>query len=343
MSAHFSSKLLKWFDAHGRKDLPWQTNPIPYRVWLSEIMLQQTQVAAVIPYFHRFIERFPSIDLLANANEDEVMHQWTGLGYYARARNLRKAAIQIREQHNGELPMDLDQLIALPGIGRSTAGAILSICDNQPVAILDGNVKRVLARAFAIDGWPGTTVAANELWQKAEALTPKKRNADYTQAIMDLGAILCTRSKPKCDECPFEKTCMAKAQNRISELPGKKPKKVLPSKSTTMFVIQRDNAVYLQKRPSSGLWGGLWSFPEDAPIETFLQEHGLIQAKTYALKPFRHTFTHFHLEIAPICIQVTTQRLHIRKDDQYCWYNLTAPAEIGLTKPVTKILASLPH
>ncbi|MBD3609161.1 MAG: A/G-specific adenine glycosylase, partial [Gammaproteobacteria bacterium] len=260
--AHFAERLLVWFDQHGRKELPWKSSD-PYRVWISEIMLQQTQVTTVIPYFERFITRFPDIATLAMAKQDEVLHLWTGLGYYARARNLHKAAQIIQQQYQGRFPEDFDQVIALPGIGRSTAGAILAQAMEQRHAILDGNVKRLLSRLYVIEGWPGEKQTENKLWQLAEELTPRQRIADYTQAVMDIGATLCKRSKPDCDHCPFHNHCQARRQGRQAELPHRKPKKDKPVKRCHMLILQdAQGHVLLQQRPPSGIWGGLWSLPE---------------------------------------------------------------------------------
>ena len=262
MSRSFSTRLLQWFDLHGRKNLPWQQDRSPYRVWVSEIMLQQTQVITVIPYYQRFIERFPDVHALAKANIDEVLHYWTGLGYYARARNLHKTAIEIANK-DGQFPNQVDELMALPGIGRSTAGAIKSIAFAQRAAILDGNVKRVLCRHENIRGWPGEKQVEIKLWQIAEALTPRKRVRDYTQAIMDLGATLCLKSQPKCHDCPLSRSCEAHQLGEQQQLPTKKPKKTLSTKRVMMLILQNsDEAVLLFKRPPSGIWGGLWSFPE---------------------------------------------------------------------------------
>ena len=232
----FSDRVLHWFDAHGRKHLPWQQQISAYRVWVSEIMLQQTQVTTVIGYFERFMQRFPDVVTLANAPQDDVLHLWTGLGYYARARNLHKAAQQIATDHGGEFPQTLEQVMALPGIGRSTAGAILSIACGKSHPILDGNVKRVLARYYAIEGWPGKRAVEDTLWQHATENTPATRTNHYTQAMMDLGAMICTRSKPACDKCPLQSDCIAYAQGKQNEYPGKKPKKTLPVKSTVMWI-----------------------------------------------------------------------------------------------------------
>lgn len=337
----FAENLLIWFDQFGRKNLPWQQDITPYRVWVSEIMLQQTQVATVIPYFARFLEVFPSVDMLAAASEDEVLHQWTGLGYYARARNLHKTARQLMSDFNGEFPLNVQQLVTLPGIGRSTAGAIVAICSNQYAVILDGNVKRVLARYFAIPGWPGETKVVNQLWEKATALTPAIQVADYTQAIMDLGATLCSGSHPDCDACPFITECAAHRAGEVENYPGKKPKKVLPIKKTCMLVIENEHReILLEKRPSSGLWGGLWSFPETKVIDDFMGSLNVKTFDTRKLPAFRHSFTHFHLQIAPIHIRIR-EVLQVTENDRLCWYSSEAPLEIGLSRPVTRILAAI--
>ena len=339
----FAKQLLDWFDQHGRKSLPWQTDKTPYRVWVSEIMLQQTQVAMVIPYFKKFLARYPSVDELAAATEDEVLHLWTGLGYYARARNLHISAKKVMAEHHGEFPATVDELMTLPGIGRSTAGAIAAICHDTHAAILDGNVKRVLARHFTIDGWPGETETQKLLWKKAEALTPRDRIADYTQAIMDLGATVCTRSSPDCPACPYFKSCQARINGTIDQYPGKKPKKVMPLKSTVMLIVELNGNVLLKKRPSKGLWGGLWSFPECESVEaidSLLQSLNLEELERTLLPEFRHTFTHYHLDIEPI--RVTIRKTHrIAEPGAEIWFNVTAPQSVGLTKPVTKILAEL--
>jgi len=343
----FSDRLLTWLDQHGRKNLPWQQDITAYRVWLSEIMLQQTQVKTVIPYFEKFILRFPTVDLLAASSEDEVLHLWTGLGYYARARNLHQAAKIVMMKYNAELPATQIELEALPGIGRSTAGAILAIAHHQQASILDGNVKRVLARYKGVEGWPGQKKIADKLWVIAEALTPTQRIADYTQAIMDIGATLCTRSKPHCLDCPFETDCYAKQNNKITILPGKKPKKEIPVRSTSMLIIQNTAGEWLlHKRPSQGLWGGLWSFPEcgESEEDSTLLDLGVIKgANKSRLPTFRHTFTHFHLDIAPLIVKLSSDSLSnvISESGTSLWYSTSKPQEIGLTRPVTKILASL--
>ncbi len=258
----FQQKILAWFDLFGRKDLPWQLNISPYRVWLSEVMLQQTQVTTVIPYFNHFIQKFPNVHQLANAPLDSVLHLWSGLGYYARARNLHKTAKSISVA-GGEFPNDLNLLMQLPGIGRSTAGAISSIAFNKSQPILDGNVRRVLARFHVISGWTGGSKVNNKLWQLSSDYTPLLRVADYTQAMMDLGAPICIRSKPKCSQCPINSACLAKIEGKISELPTPKPRKSLPVKKTIFLMAQNQQGrILLEQRPKTGIWGGLWSFPE---------------------------------------------------------------------------------
>ena len=339
----FSQKLLKWFRKHGRHDLPWQTGRNPYRVWVSEIMLQQTQVATVIPYFERFMVHFPSLESLANAPLDEVLHQWSGLGYYARARNLHKATRQVRVAHDGVLPTDFAQLLALPGIGRSTAGAILAQACGQRHAILDGNVKRVLTRVHAIDGWPGNKTVENRLWELAEEYTPVQDCADYTQAIMDLGATICTRRRPACARCPLVGICTAHAQNQVERYPVPKPIKQLPQRHTVMLLL-RDGAdrLLLQRRPPAGIWGGLWSFPEcavDADIAAWCRESlGCRIGEITSGTPLRHTFSHFHLHIAPVHARVRDADLAIMEQDERVWYNTRRPDKRGLPAPVKKLL-----
>ena len=345
MQSHlsFSKRLLSWFDQHGRKDLPWQQNKTPYRVWVSEIMLQQTQVATVIPYYHRFMEKFPSIVALANAEQDAVLHLWTGLGYYARARNLHKAAQMVRDNFNGEFPETMEALISLPGIGRSTAAAILSIAKNQPEVILDGNVKRVLGRYYAVEGWPGNKKVEDSMWTLAKGLKPESRFADYTQAIMDLGATLCTRSKPKCEECPVVANCLAFAQGQQSEFPHKKPKKKIPTKSITMLVPFYQGSVLLEKRPPSGIWGGLYGMiesNENAVDSTIFSILGKQAFERETLNAFTHTFSHFHLEITPILIYLKAPMQQVNEGERL-WYNIEQPVNVGLATPTVKILKQI--
>lgn len=343
-SQSFNQNVLTWFDKHGRKDLPWQSAKTPYTVWVSEIMLQQTQVKTVIPYYQRFMERFPNVLSLANAPQDEVLHLWTGLGYYARARNLQKAAQVVRDKHQGKFPEDLEQVVALPGIGRSTAGAILSLACQQNHSILDGNVKRVLARYFAIDGWPGNKKVETELWRYADELTPKTRTGDYTQAMMDMGATLCTRSKPKCDSCPVQLGCLAFVQGRQTELPHKKQKKQIPTKSTIMLIPMWQQQVLIYKRPQSGIWGGLWGLHEvenESMIESLTNNLNLGEIQKQALEPFRHTFSHFHLDIQPIVLHLKQQPTNQIMEDSQMWFDLAQPQNLGLAAPTKKLFSTI--
>ena len=339
--AQFRKAVLGWYDQHGRKDLPWQQDISPYRVWVSEIMLQQTQVSTVIPYFERFMQRFPNVGALAATPIDEVLHHWTGLGYYARARNLHKAAVQVAENFNGRFPEDVDALISLPGIGRSTAGAIASISMGLRAPILDGNVKRVLSRFYAIPGWPGERAVEQELWQAAEALTPKTRLREYSQVMMDLGATLCTRSKPRCGDCPLQRHCAAHARGEETAFPGRKPGKTLPVRQTLMLLLERgDGQLLLEQRPPSGLWGGLWSLPQvdsDSDIQAALRQRGLRAAGTTTLPAFRHTFSHFHLDIQPLHLRVRPASAVAESASQR-WVPPQRPGRLGLAAPVKKLL-----
>jgi A/G-specific adenine glycosylase len=342
LTSSFANRILSWFDSHGRKDLPWQQGKTPYSVWVSEIMLQQTQVKTVIPYYQKFMQRFPDILTLANAPQDEVLHHWTGLGYYARARNLQKAAQVIRDQYDGKFPQDINDVIALPGVGRSTAGAVLSLACAQHHSILDGNVKRVLARYFAVDGWPGKKDVEQALWQYADSLTPNSRTGDYTQAMMDMGATICTRSKPKCDSCPLQQNCLAFAQGRQSELPGKKPKKDIPVRTTVMLIPMWQSQVLIYQRPPSGLWGGLWGFYEADSLDTLdatAQQLALGQYTRLTLEPFRHTFSHFHLDIQPVILQLEQPSSSQVNEKQQIWYDLLKQPNVGLAAPTKKLLA----
>lgn len=344
MTNKFSQSVLKWFDKHGRKHLPWQQNITPYRVWLSEIMLQQTQVTTVIPYFERFIARFPTVEALAAAPIDEVLHLWTGLGYYARARNLHRCAQTVVNQYGGKFPDTVEALSELTGIGRSTAGAIVSIAHQKRAAILDGNVKRVLARYHAVDGWPGQTDTLNQLWEIAETYTPKTRTRDYTQAMMDLGAMICTRSKPSCDLCPLQAGCLAYAQGKQTSYPGKKPKKTLPVKEVQLIMLRNPAGdIWLNQRPPQGIWGGLWSFPElaiDADPKDFIAGMGAKAIEHEIWDSYRHTFSHYHLDITPVLIQLSKSPTRIAEGASV-WYNLHAPEALGLAAPVKKLLEKL--
>lgn len=341
----FQTSLLKWFDQHGRKHLPWQQDKTPYRVWVSETMLQQTQVSTVIPYFERFMQHFPTIDLLARAGEDEVLHLWAGLGYYSRARNLHKAAKMVMNDFAGRFPDTTESLQTLPGIGPSTAGAILAIAYNKPAPILDGNVKRVLTRLQGITDPINEKKVENRLWDLAVAFTPKERVADYTQAIMDLGATLCTRGQPLCTRCPFERTCVANAEGIAPSLPKKKTSKQIPTKESSFLIIRHQDRILLQKRPSMGIWGGLWCLPEltglpdEKSIQAFCRRHlSTGQIKLTKLPAFKHTFSHYHLMIHPILIELARTPLRVMEDDQAIWYNLAQPTAVGLPRPIQTIL-----
>ncbi|MCG6659811.1 A/G-specific adenine glycosylase [Halomonas campisalis] len=338
----FQRRLLAWHDRHGRHDLPWQHDRSPYRVWVSEIMLQQTQVATVIPYFTRFIARFPDVAALAAAEQDEVLHLWTGLGYYARGRNLHKAAREIVAHHAGELPLDVEALSELPGIGRSTAGAIVAQSSGRRAVILDGNVKRSLARLHAVEGWPGRPAVARRLWALAEHYTPHERLADYTQAMMDFGAILCRRGTPDCASCPFDDVCVAHARGEQRRFPESRPKKALPTRTTRMLLLQdAEGRVLLERRPASGLWGGLWSLPQfddQAALRAWLDQHAPCSTLAPSWSPFTHVFSHFRLEITP-------QPARVRRLDSVGearrWYDPDNPDSLGLAAPVKSLLTSL--
>ncbi len=344
----FQQSVLTWFDKNGRKELPWQTNKTPYRVWVSEIMLQQTQVTTVIPYYQRFMQQFPKIKDLATAHEDLVLHLWTGLGYYTRARNLHRTAKIIHENFAGKFPNETTELEKLPGIGRSTAGAILSIAFQKPAAILDGNVKRVLTRFYNIAEWPGERKTHDKLWQLAEKLTPQERTADYAQAMMDLGATICTRSKPSCQTCPLVKSCSAYQHHTTHLIPGSKPKKSLPERVSTLILIQHEHHVLLHKRPPTGIWGGLWTPPQlmSHAVEQEIKDYCAqqLQLSVAQLKPlsvFRHTFSHFHLDILPVTATLGKKKHRIMDSEQQIWYNLQNPQDIGLPAPVKKLLENL--
>jgi len=336
----FQAAVLSWSDREGRKDLPWQDDPSPYRVWVSEIMLQQTQVATVIPYFLRFIKRFPSLPALAEATQDEVLGHWAGLGYYARARNLHQAAQTVMSEHAGELPADLDSLAGLPGIGRSTAGAILSLGRGIRAPILDGNVKRVLSRYAAIEGWPGDPKTARELWALSETLTPPTRVADYTQAMMDLGATLCVRGNPECPRCPVRMGCLAFKLELTADLPSPRPKKDIPSRRCWMLVLRDgEGGFYLEKRPPTGVWGGLWSFPQfeaEGELEAWCETQGLT-LRLEALPGRRHTFSHFHLDYIPVSGRV---RQPLRVSEAVCGW-LKPEQGHGLPAPVRRLMLEL--
>jgi A/G-specific adenine glycosylase len=341
----FAAAVVRWQKKHGRHDLPWQNTRDPYRIWLSEIMLQQTQVAAVIPYYECFLARFPDLAALAAAAEDDVLALWSGLGYYSRARNLYRAALAVAAEHGGRFPRDFDAVLALPGIGRSTAAAICVFAFGARQAILDGNVKRVFARCFGVAGYPGDARVAEQLWRHADGLTPAQDIERYTQGLMDLGAGICTRTKPRCAECPLEKTCVARRQNAIAKYPSPRPRKVLPQRHTRMLVLLYAGQVLLEKRPDSGIWGGLWSLPELGAGEDVdavcASRYGATPAKREPLPEVAHGFTHFLLDIAPLRIAVKKLDPRVAAPG-VMWLPLADAFGAALPAPVRRILAALP-
>ncbi len=340
----FSTRLITWQKQYGRHDLPWQNTTDPYAIWVSEIMLQQTQVSAVIGYYSKFMQRFPTIAALADATQDEVLQHWSGLGYYSRARNLHNAAQTIVDKHGGVFPQDFEAIQALSGIGRSTAAAIASFAFNQVQTILDGNVKRVLARHFAVEGWPGTPRIEKELWSLAESLLPKTDMVAYTQGLMDLGATLCSRSKPQCLQCPLLSSCQAYQQQRVSQLPTPKPRKTIPEKHTTMLILRQGDQVLLEKRPPNGIWGGLWSFPEQEDNDDYStvvqQKFGVTAQPEKVLPQLSHTFTHFKLHIKPQPLTVIKQHSKVCEAG-HIWLSIEDAIGAAIPTPVRKILLSL--
>ena len=346
----FAHALLHWFDQHGRSHLPWQHNRTPYRVWVSEIMLQQTQVSTAIPFYERFMAAMPTVRDLAKAPEDTVLHLWTGLGYYARARNLHRSAKLICTDYDGRFPDNLDDLISLPGIGRSTAGAILCLAMGGRAPILDGNVKRVLARYYAVEGWPGQRAVSDQLWALAERNTPHKRVADYTQAIMDLGATCCKRTQPSCTTCPVQTKCRALATQSQAAFPGRKPQKPKPSRQFWFAIaITSSGEVLLQKRAAAGIWGGLWAPPEfsdEGSATQWLQNTVGISADHCDLgAPFHHVFTHFKLEATPVYAQCSENRPALPTvkvdDEELRWFSLHPVPSVGLPAPIVRLLKTL--
>ena len=343
--ARFAPALLAWFKRHGRHQLPWQVNRTLYRVWVSEIMLQQTQVVTAIPYFERFLQRFPDVQTLAAASLDEVLYHWSGLGYYARARNLHRAAQCIGVESGGTFPKTREAWMALPGIGRSTAGAILALALDKRHAILDGNVKRVLARWFAVAGVTSTASVAEELWSLSEQVTPPRQAAQFTQAIMDLGATLCTRHRPQCERCPVAQGCQALALGQTTEFPSPKRTRVKPIRRVFWLVIRARQGVLLMQRPERGVWGGLWSFPEFSDLIA-LQEAAAVRISTVnegsllALPELTHLFTHFELRIQPMVCDIRQQSVRGVKLPAECWYLSGREHKIGLAAPVAALIAS---
>ncbi|EIC22531.1 A/G-specific adenine glycosylase [Thiorhodovibrio frisius] len=356
----FANAVLEWFAHFGRKNLPWQLEPTPYRVWVSEVMLQQTQVAVVIPYFERFMGRFPSVSALAKAEPDEVLQLWAGLGYYARARNLHRAARVVIDQHGGMLPQELELLMALPGIGRSTAGAILSLAGGQAHAILDGNVKRVLARCFAIAGWPGASRVQKRLWVLADDLLaaanrvgstqmqPGRLSAAgaYNQGMMDLGATVCTRTAPDCDPCPLSRHCLALGTDSVRRYPESKPRRPLPRRATRWLLVQdSDGRILLEQRPPTGLWGGLWTLPEVALQESSAdwcaQHLGQAANRVEKLANRRHSFSHFQLDIHPERLAIAALADRVGEDDARLWMALESASKMAIPAPVKALLLEL--
>ncbi len=346
MTGDFVSRVLAWFDDHGRHDLPWQADRSPYRVWVSEIMLQQTQVVTVIPYFERFMAHFPAVTDLADAPLDEVLHLWSGLGYYARARNLHRAAGVIRDRHGGRFPEAFDDVVNLPGIGRSTAGAILALARGQHHPILDGNVKRVLCRHRGIEGWPGRRAVETTLWEMADAFTPEENVAEYTQAMMDLGATVCRRGRPECSACPVSADCVALSRGRQRDLPAPRPRRERPLRHSRMLLVtDAAGRVLLERREPTGIWGGLWAFPELAPDETpEAWVSGCLGAEATSTETWpelRHGFTHFELAVTPHRVAIAGQPGIVMEDGRWLWYNPESPARIGTAAIVGRLLAGI--
>jgi A/G-specific adenine glycosylase len=337
--------LIDWHHLHGRHDLPWQLERTPYRVWVSEIMLQQTQVAAVIPYYERFIARFPDERALAAGSIDEVLHLWSGLGYYARARNLHRAAIRICEQHGGRFPLDFESVASLPGIGRSTAGAILALSCGARWPILDGNVRRVLSRYFAVEGDPCARATVELLWSHAARCTPTVQVDVYTQAIMDLGATLCTRAGPRCGECPLSAQCDARRSGTQHRIPPPRRRALKRRRHTFMLLAMHSDNVLLVQRSPHGIWGGLWCLPEFASPEAaraFLAEHaaGPGAQAPQPLASIDHSFTHFDLTITPLLARCDAST-GVADARPTLWYDPRNPPAVGLPAPIKVLLENL--
>ncbi len=337
----FTKPLLDWFDTNGRKNLPWTDPRSAYRIWIAEVMLQQTQVKTVIPYFNRFMDRFPDIWILAQADEDTLLAHWSGLGYYTRARNIYKTAQILISNYEGVFPSDTNKLIALPGIGASTAAAIASQAFNLPTAILDGNVKRVLCRYFLIEGWPEQTVVKKHLLKLAQQCMCRKRCADYTQAIMDFGALCCTRA-PDCKVCPLQETCLAYSTKQVTSYPIKRTVRTLPTKQKQFLLLYTaEDKIYLEKRPPSGLWGGLWATPiidmKDNPSHYLTQTYGFQSLELKELQPINHRFSHFKLLIKSLAIHVLAIENSIAETNGK-WFKLNEINQLGLATPIKQII-----
>jgi A/G-specific adenine glycosylase len=340
-----AAELIAWHARQGRHDLPWQIDRTPYRVWVSEIMLQQTQVVTVIPYYTRFMAGFPTVRALADAPIDDVLHLWTGLGYYARARNMHRSAVLVRDEFGGEFPTTFAEVASLPGIGRSTAGAILALSQGQRFPILDGNVKRVLSRYFGVEGSATERAVSERLWQLAEICTPQESVEVYTQAIMDLGATVCTRHKPLCAYCPLSEGCVAKVTGRQHELPSPRPARERRVRKVFMLVAVRgDGSVLLERRPESGVWGGLWCLPEFETLPAALSYAGTslekVQGKPRTLGLVEHAFTHFDLVITPLLVRCAGNG-RVVEEAGSVWYDTRIPARVGLPAPVKTLLEDL--
>lgn len=340
----FAAAVIGWQQTYGRHDLPWQRDHDAYGVWISEIMLQQTQVTTVIPYFHRFIARFPDVESLAAAPEDEVFAHWAGLGYYQRARNLHRTAQEIVSAYGGQFPQTPEALSQLPGIGRSTAAAIAAFSFGARAAILDGNVKRVLARYAGIEGWPGEPLVERKLWQLAESLLPDRDVDAYTQGLMDLGSMICTRRKPRCNECPLRHRCVALQRGAQERIPGARPTKTLPLREIVMPIIQRAGEIMLEKRPPTGIWGGLWCLPE---FEKFADARAIVEKRygvrvlsSRALEPIAHGFTHFKLNIFPVLIDVEPV-ISVARSPGQLWVTPDDALNAAVPAPVRRILREL--
>ncbi len=342
----FATCLLAWFDTHGRHDLPWTQPRSPYRVWLSEIMLQQTQVSVVIPYFQRFMDALPDVQALASAPVDTVLALWSGLGYYARARNLQAAARICVELHGSGLPRDFDALVALPGIGRSTAGAILAQAWGDPWPILDGNAKRVLARYHGIDGWPGSSAVEKSLWAMSASHVPATRMADYTQALMDLGATLCTRHSPGCDDCPLATDCLARRDGSTARIPAPKPGKTVPRREATVLWLEdAQGRVLLQRRPPTGVWASLWSLPQHQDTNSamaWLDGEGIRAPALEPIADVAHAFSHYRLTLHPLRGQATQEITRVRDNDAWRWVTREEFSRLGLPAPIRRLLEPAP-
>lgn len=353
----FSSRLIAWQRQHGRHGLPWQ-GADAYRVWLSEVMLQQTQVTTVIPYFQRFIASFPDVATLARASVDDVLAHWSGLGYYARGRNLHRAAQLIMQRHDGLFPENIQFIQDLPGVGRSTAAAVCALAFHQRHAILDGNVKRVLARWHGVDGWTGDKKVEAKLWQLAGSLLPEQQSSSktsnqvkqhsdiaiYTQALMDMGATVCTRSKPACGQCPVNADCMALNSRRVAELPTPRPRKRVPEKHATFLLLLHGNDILLEKRPPSGIWGGLWCPPQiddgTGVVEDYLKRNGFQVRERIEQPEFSHTFTHFKLHLTPVLLQLSGKPQQVQQAGGR-WLEVEVAPRAGIPTPVRKMLLQL--